>query len=123
MSESIKHFTELDSWLKARTLTKSIYKLTENDRFAVDFALKRQVQRSSVSAMANIAEGFGRSSNREFVRFLSIAISSLYETQSHLYVALDLAYISDEEFDSREQLSTECIKLCKGLVRYLRKTI
>ena len=71
--------------------------------------------------MANIAEGFGTKSNQEFVRYLSIAIRSAFEVQSHLYVALDVVYINQDEFDKTDSLVNDCINLCKGLIRYLKQ--
>lgn len=117
----IEHFKELDCWKKARELMKFIYSLTKKGSFSKDFGLRDQSQRAAISAMANIAEGFGTKSDREFVRFLSISIRSLYELQSHLCAALDLLYISSEELNHAENLSNECLNLCKGFIRYLRE--
>src|SRR5437763_16866023 len=83
---------------KARQLTKKIYEITANGDFAKDYGLRNQIQRASVSIMANIAEGFGRRSDKEFANFLNMAHGSATEVQYHLYVALDLAYISAVTF-------------------------
>lgn len=91
----IKEFEEIQAWQEARELTKTIYRITKKGNFQKDFGLIDQVRRSSVSIMANIAEGFGRESNKEFVHFLSYASSSNIELQSHLYVALDQKYITN----------------------------
>jgi len=71
--------------------------------------------------MANIAEGFGTKSDVEFVRFLSIAIRSAFELQSHLYVAIDIGYIDQKRFDELDTLASDCINLSKGLIRYLNE--
>ena len=118
----INNFTELDCWKKARELMNAIYDLAQNETFRKDFGLIDQIKRSSVSAMANIAEGFGARSNIEFIRFLNITIRSLYETQSHLFVALDQGYLAENEFNQHIALADDCINLCKGLVRYLSST-
>lgn len=89
--------------------------------FSKDYGLKDQIRRASVSVMANIAEGFGCKSDKEFIRFLSMSIRSAYEVQSHLVVASDVSYLSLDKMDKIETLSNECINLCKGLVRYLNK--
>src|SRR3954470_17779514 len=91
---------DIQAWQKARQLTKQIYEATSDGRFAQDFGLRNQIQRASVSIMANIAEGFGRRSDKEFANFLNMAHGSASETQSHLYVALDLSYIDQPLFQS-----------------------
>jgi four helix bundle protein len=116
----IEHFKELDCWKKARELVKAIYLLTQKSPFSKDFGLSDQIRRSSVSVMANIAEGFGTYSDTEFIRFLSIAIRSAFEVQSHLFVALDAGYINEEELSKYETLCNDCTHLCKGLIRYLK---
>jgi four helix bundle protein len=86
---------DIQVWQKARQLTKQIYKATENGRFSQDYGLRNQIQRASISIMANIAEGFGRRSDKEFANFLNMAHGSATEVQSHLYVALDLIYLDE----------------------------
>ena len=85
----IEQFEEIEAWKVARELTRDIYALTRQQPFSTDFGLRDQVQRASVSVMANIAEGFDGRSTREFIRFLGYAFRSATEVQSHLYVALD----------------------------------
>jgi four helix bundle protein len=89
-----KRFEDLIFWQKARELTRLIYIYTQNDHFKIDYGFKGQIQRSSVSVMSNIAEGFGRGSNSEFVQFLFVSKGSLSEVKSQLYVAMDLNYIT-----------------------------
>ncbi|MDQ3174597.1 MAG: four helix bundle protein [Acidobacteriota bacterium] len=95
---TFKRFEDIHAWQKARQVTRKIYEVTATDRFARDFGLRDQIQRASISIMANIAEGFGRHTDKDFANFLSIAHASVSEVQSHLYVALDLAYVSEELF-------------------------
>jgi len=90
----IKTFEELTSWQEARKLVNKIYKITQQGSFSKDFELKNQIRRSAISIMANIAEGFHRNSNKDFMRFLDYSRSSLAETISHCYIALDQEYIS-----------------------------
>jgi four helix bundle protein len=90
---TFNRFEDILAWQKAREVTRRIYEITASDRFARDYGLRNQLQRASVSIMANIAEGFGRHSDKEFANFLNMAHGSASETQSHLYVALDLGYI------------------------------
>lgn len=96
----IEKFEDIQAWQKARELTKQVYKVTKNIQFAKDFSLKDQIRRAVVSIMANIAEGFARRTNKEFINFLTIAHGSAAELQSHFYVALDQGYISEKDFQS-----------------------
>ncbi|MEP6717845.1 MAG: four helix bundle protein [bacterium] len=88
-----------------------IYGLTANGMFAKDIGLRNQIQRASVSIMANIAEGFGRRSDKEFVNFLNMAHGSISETQSHLYVPLDLSYIDPQSFTKLYELLDEVTRM------------
>src|SRR4030065_2762694 len=88
-----KMFEELQIWEKARELVKAIYKLSMTDKFKKDYSLVDQIRRSSVSIMSNIAEGFERGSNTEFIQFLYIAKGSAGEVRTQLYIAYDLKYI------------------------------
>ncbi|MBS1812222.1 MAG: four helix bundle protein [Acidobacteria bacterium] len=114
-------FEDVGAWQKARTVTKSIYLLTMKGLFTRDFGLVDQIRRASVSIMANIAEGFGRRSDKEFANFLNIAHGSAAEVQSHLYVAIDLGYINQEEFNQTYALLSETSKMTMNLATYLRQ--
>ena len=81
-----------------------------------------QIQRASVSIMANIAEGFGRRSDKEFANFLNIAYGSVSEARSHLCVALDLSYIGKETFAEIDGLLDEVSRMSLGLAQHLRKS-
>ena len=95
----ITRFEDLECWQQARKLTRLIYQGTKDNRFKRDLRLSRQIQAAATSVMANIAEGFVRHSDKEFIQFLFIAMSSSAEVQSHLYVALDQSYLGQKEFD------------------------
>jgi four helix bundle protein len=117
---SFKSFEEIISWQKARENTALICSMTTKNGFEKDFGLKDQIRRSSVSVMANIAEGFDRNTDKEFAQFLFIAKGSNSETLSHLYVALDLKYITEQEFELLKEKITEVRKLINGLISYLK---
>jgi four helix bundle protein len=117
---AFKSFEEIVSWQKARVLCKEIYILSSNDKFAKDFGLRDQIRRSAVSIMANIAEGYERKSDGDFKRFLNISKGSLAEVKSHLYIALDLEYISDDKFKKLASDIDEINKTLYGLIIYLK---
>ncbi len=115
-----KKFEEIQAWQKARKATKRVYEITSDGKFAKDFGLRDQIRRASVSVMANIAEGQGRFSNKEFAHFLNIAHGSIAETQSHLYVALDLEYLNQTDFIELYDLLDEVAKMTMSLMKHLR---
>ena len=115
----IERFEDIRAWQKARELVKSIYQITGKEDFARDYSLKDQIRWASISVMSNIAEGFSRQTDREFIQFLHVAKGSASEVQSQLYVALDLEYISQATFKELYELSEETVRLVSGFVRYL----
>jgi four helix bundle protein len=118
-SMKIQRFEEIKAWQLARELTSKIYCLTNKDRFARDFGLKKQVQSAAGSAMHNIAEGFDSETNAEFLRFLRYAKRSCSEVQSELYVALDQKYISKADFKDVYDYAGETRAAIRGFIRYL----
>jgi four helix bundle protein len=119
---AIKKFEDLEAWKIARQLTKEIYRVSGNAQFARDFGLRNQICRASVSIMSNIAEGFERDGDKEFVNFLSIAKGSAGEVRSQLYVALDQKYITQDEFDRIFEKAVECGRVISGLMKYLKQS-
>lgn len=110
-----RRFEDLIAWQKARELTRRVYEVTGSGLFARDFGLRDQVRRSSVSIMANIAEGFERARQSEFHQFLSIAKSSCAELRSHLYVAHDAKYVDASMFNELMSLAQEVSLVLGGL--------
>ena len=114
-------FEDLDCWKEARQLTRQIYDaIGRNQSWQKDLRFCGQIQGSAISVMANIAEGFVRHSDKEFVQFLFIAMSSAAETQSHAYVALDQKYLSQESFDAIYAQAGKTSRIISGLIKYLR---
>ncbi|OUL27164.1 four helix bundle protein [Nostoc sp. RF31YmG] len=111
----VERFEDLIAWQKSRILTKNIYQVTQQGDFARDFGLSGQIQRAAVSIMSNIAEGFERTHLGEFHQFLSIAKSSCAELRSQLYVALDVGYISQIQFNQLLEQAEEVAKIIGGL--------
>ncbi len=119
---TFKRFEDIQAWQKARQVTRLVYEVTANKNFAKDYGLRDQIRRASVSIMANIAEGFGRHSDKEFANFLNIAHGSASEVQSHLYVALDLNYIDQNSFKHLFDLLDEVSRMTLALCQHLRNS-
>jgi len=119
---SIRRFEDIQAWKKARELTNAIYAVSNVSDFSKDFRFRDQIRAASVSVMANIAEGYDTDSDADFIRFLSYARRSVTEVQSHLYVALDQQYITQQQFTDLFQLSTSTRNLISGFIRYLRQS-
>lgn len=119
---TIKKFEELEIWQLARRLAVKIYVLTEKDLFVKDFGFKDQIKRATGSVMDNIAEGFGRGGNREFINLLSIAIGSCNEVQSQLHRAQDWKYITAEEFGECYKLTETIISKSGKFISYLNSS-
>jgi four helix bundle protein len=116
----MQRIEEIHAWQKARELVQEIYKTCADGSLARDFGLGDQLRRAAVSSMSNIAEGFGRKSDREFTRFLDIDRGSVVEVQSLLYVALDVYYIDRREFERLNRIADDTASLIGGLTTYLR---
>lgn len=117
----IGRFEDIVAWQKARVLTREIYLVTASGGFAKDFGLRDQICRASVSVMANIAEGFERASRAEFHQFLVVAKASCAEVRSHLYVALDVGYITEDVFCVLSNMTEEVGRIIGGLRRTVDK--
>lgn len=99
MAGKISRIEDLMVWQNARAISKDIYTITRKPEFERDYRFVQQIRAAAGSIMDNIAEGFGRGGNKEFLQFLSIARGSCQEVLSQLYRAYDVQYISEEEFD------------------------
>lgn len=112
----VERFEDIVVWQKAKELTLKIYKTFQNNK---DFGFRDQIQRSSVSIMNNIAEGFERSGNKEFKHFLFVAKGSCGEVRSMLYLALELKYIDKDCFRELFNLCLEISKMLSGFIKAL----
>ena len=122
-SDPAQRFEDILAWQRARETTAAVHRVTSSGNFARDFGLRDQIRRASVSIMANIAEGHGRRSDKEFANFLNMAHGSAAECQSHLHVALDLGYLEQVEFERLYRAFEECSKMIIGLSQHLRRTL
>ena len=116
----IERFEDLHCWQEARKLVNLVYQaIKESKDFQKDFRLCGQITGAAVSSMSNIAEGFSRRSNNEFIQYLFISKSSATEVQSEAYVALDQRYITGETFHQIYNQAEKVSKLDSGLITYL----
>jgi four helix bundle protein len=116
----IERFEDLKCWQQARKVVNLVYDVCDTEKIFRDFTTKDQIKRAALSSMNNIAEGFGRFSNKEFIRFLEISESSAMETRSMLYILIDRKYIDQKKFD---EIYNEVIDLTNqviGFIKYLR---
>ena len=118
---AIQRFEEIQAWQEARALASMVYDALERPPFKKDLSLGDQLRRAAISVMANIAEGFGSQSNKEFIRFLYIALRSCSELQSHLYLGLDRESVEKEQFDKLFHQSDLVRHLILGFIKYLKK--
>jgi four helix bundle protein len=119
---TVKSFEELDIWKLSREFCEDVFRITNYEQFSKDFRLKDQIRASSGSIMDNIAEGFERSGNKEFVQFLYIAKGSCGETRSQLYRVLDFKYITEEEFNVLKQKTIQISLSIGSFINYLKQS-
>ena len=119
---TIKRFEEIKSWQKARVLNKKVGDIIDKGQFKRNFKLIHQIEGSAGSIMDNIAEGFERSGNKEFVQFLYIAKGSCGEFRSQLYRAVDRKYINELDFETLYAIAIEIIVMIQKLIDYLEQS-
>ncbi len=119
---TITQFEDIEAWKLGRELTRAIYRVSKAGEFARDFALRDQVRRAAVSITSNIAEGFERGGNREFMQALAIAKGSAGEVRSQLYVALDESYIDEVVFTDLQEQCLRVSRVLAGFIQFLQRT-
>ncbi len=112
----IEKFEDILAWQKSKELTLNIYKIFKS---CSDYSFREQIQRASVSVMNNIAEGFERRTNKEFINFLYIAKGSCGEVRSMLGLSSELKYISKDKIDELTKLSIDISRLISGFIKVL----
>lgn len=117
--ERIKTYRDLGVWQKAMQLVTQVYFITKDIPKEEVYGLTSQIRRCSVSIPSNIAEGYGRSSTNDYLRFLQIASGSLYELQTQLEICLNLEYLSKEIFEEVHENSREIERMLSSLMRKL----
>lgn len=117
---TFKRFEDIQVWQKARVLTKRIYEISGQGQLARDFELRGQIRRAAISIMANIVEGQGRRTDKDFAHFLNMSLGSVAESKSHFYIAFDLGYVQESEFEEIYANLDEVGKMLFALSSHLR---
>jgi four helix bundle protein len=116
----VERFEDLRVWQGARSIAGTVYGITSHGAFSRDFALRGQIRSAANSISSNIAEGFARRSNKEFVRFLFFAKGSVAEVESQLYLTLDQGYVTRKVFrEAYDKLESVARQLSR-LITYLK---
>jgi four helix bundle protein len=115
-------FENLKVWKDARKFTKRVYQLSSKEPLWRDHYLKKQLRKSCVSVVSNIAEGYERGGDKEFHQFISHAKASAGEMRAQLFLCFDLGYISEEDFSELREESLSISRQLSGLMKYLKKS-
>ena len=119
MGGEIKSYRDLIAWQKTFSLGLAVYRLTKQLPEAERFGLISQLRRGAVSIASNIAEGYGRQSTNDYVRFLRVARGCLYELDTQLLFAIELGYVEVGECAPLQEQVNECGRILAGLIRSL----
>lgn len=117
----IEKFEDIVAWQTGRNIANTIYELTRKGSIRQDCGFVDQMRRASVSVMNNIAEGYERGSNKDFIKFLFIARGSVGEVRSMFYVALDQGYIDQKVFRDLSEECKKCARMIWGLIKSLKQ--
>ncbi|WP_298556036.1 four helix bundle protein [uncultured Algibacter sp.] len=117
----MKSYIELDVWIEARKLVSQVYVITNDFPKEEVYGITNQIRRCSVSVPSNIAEGCGRQTPKDIIRFLYISRGSLYELETQLYLSNDLEFISEENLNNILSQIETCKKLLNGFINYYKK--
>ncbi len=119
---TIERFEDLEAWKRARNFAKLIQTVSDNGNFGRDFGLKDQIRRATYSIVSNIAEGFERDGDKEFIQYLFVAKGSCGEVRAQLYLAVDFDYITEDEFLQLRTKALELNRIISGLIKYLKQS-
>ena len=117
----IQKFEDAKIWQSSREIVRQVYLISQKNYFSKDYSLKDQIRRAAVSVMSNIAEGFERTSDKEFLQYLNVSKGSVGEVRSQLYIALDMGYITEEEFISLKNQCESVSRHIWSFMNYLKQ--
>ena len=117
--KKIESFKDLEVWKKGVRFSIELYRITDKFPDSEQFGITNQIRRSATSIPANIAEGYGRGSTKNYIQFLRNARGSLYELETFLYIAFGLKYIDKTILDLLINKSTELGKMLNSLINKL----
>ncbi|MBL8764402.1 MAG: four helix bundle protein [Phycisphaerae bacterium] len=121
MSNPIRSYRDLVAWQRARELVRLVYQFTAGYPSSERFGLVTQMRRAAIGVLSNIAEGYGRGSRPDYLRFLRIARGSLFELESQTIVSVDLGFLAEAQSHRLATLVDEVAKPLSGLIRVLEK--
>jgi len=118
--ENYTKYNDLDVWKKTISLAILTYKITNNFPKEEAYGLTNQIRRCAVSIPSNIAEGCGRHHLNDTLQFFYVSRGSLFELETQLYIALELKYLSENEFNEANEKIIDCKKLIHGFINYYK---
>lgn len=121
-NDRVRTFRDLVAWQKAMGLITMVYAAIKSFPKEEVFGLTAQIRRAAISVPSNTAEGFGRRTTEDFIRFLQMALGSLFETQTQLEVAHNLGYVNPKAYDSLYEETREVERILTALIRSLKKS-
>lgn len=117
----MKTYRELIVWQKSMVLVNEIYKVSRSFPNDENFGLTSQLRRSAVSVPSNVAEGYGRNSLNDYIRFLNISVGSLYEMKTQIEIAFNLKYVGKSNFEELHNNTKEIERMMSSLIRKLKE--
>lgn len=117
----LNSYKELTVWQKSKDLVKEVYRLVKLLPKEETYALSDQMRRAVISIPSNIAEGWGRSGDKDYPRFLSVALGSNFELETQLIICGELGLIPENELEQAQQLTDEISKMLNALISKLKK--
>lgn len=116
----IENYKDLRVWQAARRLVREVYHVSESFPKEEMFGLRQQIRRAAVSVPSNVAEGYGRASRDDYVRFLRMARGSIFEVETQMVLACDLEYVSPDRLVPFREVFNEAVALLQALIRSLK---
>lgn len=121
MTSTIRSYRDLEAWRLSVRLTKIVYRVSSGFPADERYGLTSQVRRAAVSIASNIAEGWGRGTTSDYLRFLRMARGSMYEVETQLIIARELGFVDDEKYEYTEGAIDEAGRVFGGLIRSIEK--